>query len=99
MLATLRDIQSKPSTPGRERAAANIQAALARMDAYAANQKSGGGFARAITFHDRETLKLLVDDPSRCTEVRDRAKRLLDGNGELTRGDVRFLDAVHGDDR
>lgn len=97
MIATLADIRSKKQTPGRARAAANIEAALARMDAYASKAPNGGGHVRAMTVYDREKLMLIVEDGSRSIEVRDRAKRLLDASGNLSQGDLRFISRASGD--
>lgn len=55
MMATLAEISTKPFTPGREKAKANIRAALARMSDHAARTPRGGPFACAMTIHDRES--------------------------------------------
>ncbi|MCA0044656.1 hypothetical protein [Celeribacter litoreus] len=94
MVATLNDIISKPMTQGRARAAGNIRAALQRMDEYAARNKPGGKHARTMTIYDREVLMSVIDDPSRTDEVRDRAKYLVNGSGDLSEGDTRFLDTL-----
>ena len=96
MQQALADILSKPSTPGRAAAIANISAALERMSEFAAKAPRGGGRARAMTIHDREVLMLIADDRSRSQAERDRAAEILDAGGELSRGDVEFLDRATG---
>ena len=91
MTATLAEICAKPSTPGREKAKANIEAALARMSDHAARAPKGGPVARAMTIHDREFLMTIADNATRSDGERDRAKAILDGDGDLRHGDVEFL--------
>lgn len=98
MMATLADILSKPSTPNRVAAAARIRDGLARMSEFAAQAPRGGGRARTMTFHDREHLMRIADDQGRSGKERDRAKAILDGNGDLSKGDVQFLDRSNGND-
>ncbi|MBJ3764612.1 hypothetical protein ILP92_17910 [Maribius pontilimi] len=91
VLATLTEIRAKPFTPGREKAKAKMQAALARMSAHAARASKGGPVTRAMTTHDRESLMTIADDATRSDGERDRAKAILDGDGDLRHGDVEFL--------
>lgn len=91
MMATLADIKSKPETPARLKAAANIEAALAAMDNRAAKTPRNDRPARMMTTYDREQAMRIVDDPSRSQAARDEAKSILDGDGNLTEGQARFL--------
>ena len=86
MLATLADINSKPTTPARQKAAANIAAALAKMD-----QPKPTRPGRERTFHDRERLMKIADDGKRSDTDRQRAKAILDGGDMLSESDMRFL--------
>lgn len=99
MLATLADIRSKPSTARRQASIARIEAGLARMAEYALRAPRGGGRQRTMTIHDRERLMAIADDGNRTEGERDRALSILDGNGDITKGDARFLDRVDGNDR
>lgn len=99
MMATLADIRSKPSTPPRREAIVNIEAGLARMAEYANRAPRGGGRQRAMTTRDHEQLMGIADDQSRTQEERDRAVSILDGNGDITKGDALFLDRADGNDR
>ena len=96
MISNLADIRSKPATPGRQRAIANIESAMSRMSDFAAQAPRGGGRHRTITFHDREKLMKITDDPIRSQKERDRALSILEGNGDLTNGDAEFLDRADG---
>lgn len=95
MMATLADIRSKPSTPGRAAAAARIEAGLARMSEFAANAPRGGRKARDITMYDREFLMKVAGDNGRSQEERDRANAIL-GGSELTSGDAEFIRRAEG---
>jgi len=86
MMATLADINSKPSTPARQNAAANITAALAKMD-----QPKPARPRWELTFHDRERLMKIADDGKRSDTDRQRAKVILDGGHTLSESDTRFL--------
>lgn len=99
MMATLADIRSKPPTPARRAAMTNIEAALARQADHALRAPRGGGRQRIMTTYDRERLMGMVDDPTRTQGERDRAADILEGNGDITKGDARFLDRVDGNDR
>lgn len=99
MVATLADIRSKPSTPARRAAITTIETGLARQADYALRAPRGGGRQRTMTVHDRERLMGMVDDPNRTQGERDRAMSILDGNGDITKGDAQFLDRVDGNDR
>lgn len=92
MMATLNEICSKPSTPGREKAKANIISALARMSDYAASAPKGGPVIRLMTIYDRENLLTIADDASRGEEERNRACAILEGDGLLRSGDLEFLE-------
>lgn len=98
MLATLAEIRSKPSTPGRVAAIGRIQDGLAKMSDYAANTPKGGGRARAMKFHDRERLMGIADDSSRSEKERQRAKDILKGNGDISVGDAQFIDRANSKD-
>ncbi len=97
-MATLAEIRAKPSTPGRVAAIGRIQDGLAKMSEYAANAPNGGGRARSMTFYDRERLMIIAGDRSRSDKERDRAKDILKGNGDITTGDVQFIDRANGKD-
>jgi hypothetical protein len=99
MMTTLADIRSKPSTPARQAAITNLETGLARMAEHALRTPRGGGRQRTMTIHDRERLMGMVDDPNRTQGERDRAMSILDGNGDITKGDARFLDRVDGNNR
>lgn len=90
MMATLADIRSKPATPGRNAAAARIEAALARMAEYAAKAPEGGYKARELTVYDREFLMKVAEDCGRSPAERDRANSILAGSA-LTTGDAEFI--------
>lgn len=96
MMATLAEIRSKPSTPGRVAAIGRIQDGLAKMSDYAASAPKGGGRARTMTFYDREQLMGIADDRSRSEKERLRAKDILKGNGDISVGDALFIDRANG---
>lgn len=96
MMATLAEIRSKPSTPGRVAAIGRIEGALARMSEFAANAPRGGARARTMTIHDRENLMRIADDHSRSEKERQRAKDILKGNGDISVGDAQFIDRANG---
>lgn len=95
MMATLADIRSKPSTPGRAAAASRIEAGLARMSEFAAAAPRDGRKARDITVYDREFLMKVAEDSDRSQEERNRANSILDGS-ELTTGDAEFIHRAEG---
>jgi hypothetical protein len=96
MMATLADIRSKPSTPNRVAAAANIERGIANIAEAIARIPRGGERVRNMTFHDKECLMLIADDSSRPEAERDRAKYILAGNGDITRFDALFIDRATG---
>lgn len=91
MMATLAEISAKPSTPNREKAKANIRDALRKMSDHASRAPKGGPKVRAMTTYERESLMKIADDGSRTDAERDRAKAILDSDGDLRSGDVEFL--------
>ena len=83
-------------TPAQPRAAANISAALAKMDAYEAGKAARNKPARLMTIYDREVLMKLASDGSRHQSARDRANRILDGGARLSEGDADFINRSGG---
>ena len=80
-------------TPAQSRAAANISAALAKMDAYEAGKAARNKPARLMTIYDREVLMKLASDGQ---SARDRANRILDGGARLSEGDADFINRSGG---
>lgn len=91
MIAKLAEISAKPSTPGREKAKANIKAALAKEFDHAAKAPKGRSVARALTVYDREQLMTLADSSRHNAQVRQWARKVLGGNGEISKQDARLL--------
>ena len=93
-LASLNSVANP--TPAQARAAANISAGLARMDAYEAQKANRTKPARAVTIHDREFLMKLASDRSRHQSARDRANRILNCGSDLSEGDAEFINRSGG---
>lgn len=98
MMATLADIRSKPSTSNRVAAAANIERGIANIAEAIARIPRGGEKVRNMTFHDKECLMHIADDPSRSDAERDRAQYILNGNGDITKFDALFLNRATGNE-
>lgn len=98
MMVTLADIRSKPSTPNRAAAAANLEQAIANISESIARIPRDGEKVRSMTFHDKECLMHIADDPTRSDAERERAQHILDGNGDITKFDALFLDRATGKD-